>query len=86
MMHTIPPPSTALTAAQLHGNHRERLLGIDAVMHLTDLSRSAIYGRMAAGKFPCAVHVHGRRVAWKETEINNWIENRPRLPNAKDTT
>jgi len=75
---TTRPPAAVLTHAQLQGSHRERLLRIDAVMFLTGLGRSVIYGRMAASDFPSAVRVHGRCVAWKETEVNAWIESRPR--------
>lgn len=74
---TAAPLAAVPMHAQLQGTYHERLLRIDAVMFLTGLGRSAIYGRMASSDFPRAVRVHGRCVAWKETEVNAWIKSRP---------
>lgn len=67
--------AAALTPEQLQGSYQERLLRINAVVFLTGLSRGVIYRRMDAGEFPRAVRVHGKCVAWKESEVNAWIEN-----------
>jgi prophage regulatory protein len=43
----------------------------------TGLSRSTIYARVAAGKFPKPFDLGGgRAVGWLETEINEWLESR----------
>ena len=75
--HAIRTDHT-LTAAQLQGTYQDRLLRIDAVRFLTSLSRSTIYSRIATGEFPQAVRVHGNCMAWKESEVNAWIDSRPR--------
>lgn len=65
---------TAIHTA-LPGNHQERLLRINEVIFLVGLSRGVLYRRMEAGQFPRAVRLHGNCVAWKESEVNAWIEN-----------
>ena len=42
----------------------------------TGLSRSAIYQRIAEGTFPKQINLGGRAVAWLESDIQNWIEQR----------
>jgi prophage regulatory protein len=54
---------------------QKTLLRRPDVERRTGLSRSTIYARMAAGKFPQAVSL-GRAVAWVEAEIDAWIEER----------
>lgn len=58
--------------------YQERLLRINVVQQLTGIGRSTIYSRMAGGDFPLGVRVHGNCIAWKESEINAWIDSRPR--------
>lgn len=67
--------ATALAPEQLQGSYQERLLRINVVVFLTGLSRGVIYRRMDAGDFPLALRVHGKCVAWKESEVNAWIQN-----------
>lgn len=57
--------------------YRERLLRIDDVCFMTGLGRSTIYAKVKAGDFPSAVQLHGTSVAWRETEVDAWIEARP---------
>lgn len=58
----------------------ERMLKIDDVVSKTTLGRSVIYERVAEGSFPAPYSVAHNRVAWKESEINEWISS---LPKAK---
>lgn len=51
----------------------DRLLRRPEVEHLTGLSRSCIYKRMEEGSFPKAIPIGGRLVAWKESDIEKWI-------------
>ena len=41
----------------------------------TGLSRSTIYDWMKHGKFPQPVKLGERLVAWRESDINAWLEN-----------
>lgn len=42
----------------------------------TGLARSTIYDMMKDGRFPRAVRIGNRAVAWPEAEIEEWIEAR----------
>lgn len=79
-MHKVTE-NQAIKAApipQVPSTYHERLLRINVVQQLTGIGRSTIYSRMACGDFPLAVRVHGNCMAWKESEINAWIDSRPR--------
>ncbi len=55
----------------------DRLIRRPEVQRLTGLSRSSLYEMIAAGKFPAPVRIGERAVAWRESEIREWIEARP---------
>lgn len=55
-----------------------RLLRISDVRSLTGLGRNTIYRWISEGLFPCPVSLGGKRVAWKDDEIRQWIATRPR--------
>ncbi|EGQ7810169.1 AlpA family transcriptional regulator [Vibrio parahaemolyticus] len=59
-----------------HTNASKRFLRMSEVIHLTGLSRSSIYDRMNANQFPKSVPLGGRAVAWVESEVMEWLENR----------
>lgn len=50
-----------------------RLLRLGDVSTRTRLSKSEIYRRSKAGTFPCSLKVGTRAVAWRESDIHNWI-------------
>ena len=52
----------------------ERFLSIRSVVAWTTLSRSEIYRRIKAGAFPEQVKLGLRRVAWRQSEIDSWIQ------------
>lgn len=56
----------------------DRLLTIDEVVARIPFSRVHIYRLMKRGEFPQRVRVGERRVAWRESEIREYIESRPR--------
>lgn len=60
-----------------------RLIRMAEVCHLTSMSRSTVYAKVAAGKFPKPVNVHGRLKAWKLGEVQSWIENLEAVSTAK---
>ncbi|KQH83777.1 transcriptional regulator [Vibrio furnissii] len=53
-----------------------RFLKLKEVMQKTALSRSAIYRKMSDGEFPESVSLGGRAVAWVESEVDEWMEER----------
>lgn len=52
---------------------RERFLRRPEVERLTGLSRSHIYRLMAEGRFPAAIQITPRVVAWLATEVEAWM-------------
>lgn len=56
----------------------DRILKLPVVTATVGLSRSTIYEKMAAGKFPRPVKLGDFAVGWRESEIQAWIESLPR--------
>lgn len=56
--------------------NKVRLIRRAEVMERVGLSKSSIYKRMTAQQFPKPVSIGGGRVAWVESDINNWIDQR----------
>ncbi|WP_341632091.1 helix-turn-helix transcriptional regulator [Sphingomonas agri] len=54
----------------------EKLLRLPEVRDLTCRSTTRIYADMAAGTFPKPVRIGARAVAWRETELRAWLEQR----------
>lgn len=68
---TLPQAQTLFQA--------ERLLRIRDVCHATGLARSTVYAKINEAAFPKPVRVHGKCVAWKESEVSAWIASLPRV-------
>jgi prophage regulatory protein len=61
-------------------SHRpERLLRFHGVQERVPYSHSTIYALVKQGKFPLPVSLGGRAVAWKESEIDAWIQSRSKV-------
>jgi prophage regulatory protein len=52
------------------------LLNRQSVQTRTTLSRSSLYAMIAKGEFPAPIKISGRRVAWPERTVNDWIQSR----------
>ena len=55
----------------------DRLLRLPEVKSRTGLGRSSIYRLVATGAFPRPRKLAERAVAWRESDIEKWIESRP---------
>ncbi|HBC3410534.1 TPA: AlpA family transcriptional regulator [Vibrio parahaemolyticus] len=53
-----------------------RFMRLKEVMSVTGLGRSSIYNYMEADKFPKTVSLGDRAVAWVESEVHEWMEER----------
>lgn len=53
-----------------------RLIRRKEVQVKTGLGASSIYALMEQGRFPRAIAISERRVAWLESEIDQWIYER----------
>jgi prophage regulatory protein len=56
----------------------EELLRRPKVEARTGLSRSTIYDWMKRGDFPQPVKLGTRIVAWRQSDIEEWLQNRER--------
>ena len=56
----------------------DRLLRRREVEKITGIARSSIYRLMEAADFPRAVRVGPAAVRWRESEVNAWVNSRPR--------
>ena len=56
----------------------EQLLSRLQVEGLTNLSCSSLYRLMRAGLFPTPIKVGTRAVRWRQRELADWLESRPR--------
>lgn len=55
-----------------------RFIRLPEVMNRTGLKRSSIYSYMEEGRFPYSSKLGERSVAWVESEVQEWIEQRIR--------
>ncbi|TKB53081.1 AlpA family phage regulatory protein [Ferrimonas aestuarii] len=54
-----------------------RLMKLREVLGTTALSRSTLYRLILANRFPAPVELSGpRNVAWRSSEVSEWIESR----------
>lgn len=49
---------------------------IASTTKITGLSKRTIYREMKEGRFPRPVQLSIRRVGWRESELNAWVEAR----------
>lgn len=54
----------------------ERLMRLPEVIQTVGRSRTSIYYDVKEGLFPEPLKIGRRAIAWKESDIRNWIESR----------
>lgn len=54
----------------------DKYLRLPAVEDLTALRKTTLYALMAADKFPASVRLAARAVAWRESAVIAWCEER----------
>ena len=62
----------------------QRLLRRPIVEDLTGLSRSSIYQKIRKAEFPRPVKIGCRAVAWKSSDIEDWLNSRPIISESSD--
>ena len=73
------PKNTDSTLWSTTMDHTNSLLRLPDVQRLTGLSRSSVYRLEATGGFPQRVRLSERATAWREHEILEWCDSRPRV-------
>lgn len=56
----------------------DQLLSLPEVRQLTSKSRASIYRGMKDGTFPAALKIGKARIAWRSSDINNWMRRLPK--------
>lgn len=51
-----------------------RVLNIAEVVDRIGLSRASIYRLVAEGKFPTPIKLGDRRIGWRDSSINEWLQ------------
>lgn len=57
---------------------RIRILGEPEVKRMTNLDRVTRWRMERVGKFPQRIRLSLHRIGWREDEVVEWIESRPR--------
>ena len=57
----------------------ETFLRLTAVTQKTGFGRSQIYNLIKLGKFPKQIHLGPNSVAWLESEVSKWMEEKVRI-------
>ena len=65
-----------MTTSKNQQNENQRLIRRKEVQAKTGLGASSIYAMMKNGEFPQCLNLSERRVAWIESEVDQWIANR----------
>lgn len=60
-----------------------RLIRFKEVEHIAGLSRSSIYEFMKKGNFPKSFSIGERAIAWREDEIEEWVQDKIECRNDK---
>ena len=58
---------------------KENLIRLREVMKITGFGRSQIYRLISIGEFPKQIQISPGSVAWLESELEDWMEERIRL-------
>jgi prophage regulatory protein len=72
--------NNSFTSPNLESNSIQvRLIRKKEVLFRTGLTSSSLYRLMIQGDFPCSITISERSVAWNESDIIRWIDNRINL-------
>ena len=55
----------------------DQLLRLTEVIDLVKKSRATIYMDMKRGDFPQSISIGRRAVAWKRSDLDEWLDSRP---------
>ena len=64
---------------------KENLMRLPEVIKFTGFGRSQIYRLVNIGEFPKQIQISSGSVAWLESELEAWMEERIRLSRNEDT-
>lgn len=73
----MPPTPSPSPAASATVTAPIVIVRLPTVRRMTALGRSTIYRLMALKLFPSAIKLGPRAVGWRQTDIAQWLEDRP---------
>lgn len=82
-LEILPPRASKRTQLTEVLPVTDRFLRIEEVEPLTSMSRATIYRLVAAQRFPAAIPIARKRVAWSQAQIAAWQR---RMREASSTT
>jgi len=53
----------------------DRIIRLRTVLDRTGLSRSTLYRKIGEGSFPRQIRISVHGAGWRESAVNQWIEN-----------
>ena len=56
----------------------ERLMRMREVLSIVGVARQTLYQWMARDAFPRPLKLSGSAIAWRESEVRDWLNSRPR--------
>ena len=65
------------SSVESHTSRPPRLIRLAQVTHRVGLSATTIWRQRHAGRFPQPVQISPGCVAWREADVDAWIESRP---------
>ena len=73
----LPLAKRTITETARPPPHRVKLINTQTVCELVNLTYPTIWKMMQEGKFPRARELMDGRIAWIESEVQQWIEKLP---------
>jgi prophage regulatory protein len=67
----------ASSSGYLQENSMEKILDWTALRRVIPISRSHIWRLERAGNFPARIRIGKRKIGWRASEVESWIDNRP---------
>ena len=53
-----------------------KLISKKQVSEMTSLSATTIWRQIRAGKFPAGIKISDNRIAWRESDLTNWLKSK----------
>src|SRR5690242_12489525 len=72
----VPAITPPMAEPRDRNDRRERLVSFVSVRDRTGLSRSTIWRLVRVGAFPTSIQISPGRRAWREADVDRWIESK----------
>ena len=64
-------------------NNSTKVLRLRAVLERVGIGKTAVYAAIKNGEFPAPIKLSARAVGWREADVEQWINERPRTVEAR---